>query len=92
LRSPPLFSLDLLCQLSTVNYLQVHATGSSQCRQECRERSYYNLHRQLNKFLLLHDNLILCLDYLLPLLSSCVPTVASEQSSSEEGSPEGGVV
>ena len=35
-----------------------HATGSSQCRQECRERSYYNLHRQLNKSLFLHFSLI----------------------------------
>ena len=32
-----------------------HAAGRSDRRQECRERSYYHLHRQLNQSLLLHD-------------------------------------
>ena len=32
-----------------------HTTGSSDRRQECRERSYYHLHRQLHNPLLLHS-------------------------------------
>ena len=32
-----------------------HARGRSKCRQECCERGYYNLHRQLNQSLVLHS-------------------------------------
>ena len=38
-----------------------HATGRSQCRQECGERGYYHLHRQLNHTLLLHKPLAVAL-------------------------------
>ena len=34
-----------------------HAAGCSQCRQECRERGYYHLHRQLDDPLLLHGSM-----------------------------------
>ena len=33
---------------------ETHTTGCSQCREECRERGYYHLHRQLHNSLLLH--------------------------------------
>ena len=33
-----------------------HATGSPDCRQKCRERGYYHLHRQLNDPLFLHTS------------------------------------
>ena len=32
-----------------------HATGSAQCREECCERGYYNLHRQLDESFLFHN-------------------------------------
>ena len=35
-----------------------HTTRGARCRQKRRERSYYNLHRQLNKSLFLHFLLI----------------------------------
>ena len=35
-----------------------HAAGRSQCRQECRERGYYHLHRQLDDPLFLHNLLL----------------------------------
>ncbi len=33
-----------------------HTARRTQCREECRERSYYHLHRQLNDPLLLHNS------------------------------------
>ena len=35
---------------------EAHARGGAQCRQECRERGYYHLHRQLNHSLFLHSS------------------------------------
>jgi len=36
---------------------ETHATRCPECRQECRERGYYHLHRQLNHSLFFHDAL-----------------------------------
>ena len=33
---------------------ETHATRCPECRQECRERGYYHLHRQLNHSLFFH--------------------------------------
>jgi hypothetical protein len=35
-----------------------HAAGGAQCRQECCECGYYNLHHYLNKTILLHTLLL----------------------------------
>ena len=36
-----------------------HATGCTQCRQESCESGYYNLHRHLNKTILLHFSFLI---------------------------------
>ena len=56
---PPLFTLSLfhLFTFSPLKRPIPHATGRSDCRQKCRERGYYHLHRQLNDPLLLHTRI-----------------------------------
>ena len=47
-----------------------HTTRRTYRRQECCERGYYHLHRQLYDSLLLHGSMLfLLLEYLFPLLS-----------------------
>ena len=54
-----MIDLDDHCRFLERDGGKTHATGSAQCRQECRERSYYHLHRQLNHSLFLHTRILI---------------------------------
>ena len=65
-----------------------HAACGRYGRQKCRERGYYYLHRNLNNPFLHTLYFIFLMELqviLFPLLSSCVPSVASQQSWSGRG-------